>query len=183
VTPGLADFVQGVRKHYLDQFLAFIAELRQCGTDGSPELKLKLKSDVGQPYKDFYCIDFAADPGKPRLIEFQPDRYLTFAPIAFTLGGMSVRIVAFRWNDIIIRHDKPDLRPECFAEWFETWFDPDDKRHDPTVEPSGVIHAFGASEQSVSADLGSAPADAFWSLLETLEKAGVKNIQISHTES
>jgi hypothetical protein len=178
----IAGFVERVREHYLDQFQEFVAKQRQGSTTGSPELKLKLSEGTGL-YRDLHCVDFVKNPEKPRLLELQPDRYLAFAPITWSFGSMVVRIVGLRWNSAIITHDKPRLQPECLAEWFETWFDPDDKRLDARADLSGVIHSLSISGQSVSADFGSAPVGAFWSLLAVLEKAGVKDIRISDKES
>jgi hypothetical protein len=178
----IEDFIERVREHYLDQFREFVAMQRQTCTTGSPELKLQLAEGTGL-YRDLYCIDFIKNPTKPEMLELQPDRYLGFVPIVASFGRMTVRIVGLRWNNAIIMHDKPDLQPESLADWFETWFDPDDKRHDATVELSGVIHSLCISGQSVSVDLGSAPVDAFWSLLEALEAAGATEIRISDKDN
>jgi hypothetical protein len=179
--PAIADLVERVREDYLNQFRAMVAQKRQSGSDGSPELKLQL-NEASDLYRNVYCIDFVENPAKPRLFDLKSDHSLGFAPVTGTLGGMTLRITGLKWDDVTITHDRPDLRPECLADWFETWFDPEDKRHDPAAELSSNIHSLMVSEQSVSADFGSAPVAAFWSLLDVLEKAGVKNVRISNEE-
>ena len=172
--PGL---IERVREHYLDQFREIVAKQRQACATGTPELKLQLAEGTGL-FRDMYCVDFIQDPAKPRIFHVQPDRHFEFAPIVAYFGGMTVHIVGLKWDSAIITHDKANLQPESLAEWFDRWFDPDDKRYDATAELSGVIHSLGISGQSVSVDFGSAPADAFWSLLQALEAAGATNIQI-----
>jgi hypothetical protein len=176
------DLIQRVRKHYLDQFRKFVAAQHETTKTGSPELKLQLKGPTSL-YRDMYCIDFVKNPDKPALLELQPARYLGFAPVTWTFGRMEAQIVGLRWNEVHIAHDKPDLQPACLLDWFDTWFDPDDKRHDATTELSGIIHSLAIEGRTISVDFGSAPVDAFWSLLEVLEKADVTSVRINDQES
>jgi hypothetical protein len=187
VTPShavAADLVERVREHYLAQFRDFVAKLREDGSVGYPELKLEPKGPPSEElYRNLCCIDFVKDPAKPRLFELELDRYLGFAPLAATFGGVALQIVALRWDCVNFYHDAPSLEPECLADWFETWFDPDDKHRGSTTELSGIIHSLVISKGFVSVDFGSAPVDAFWSFLEALEKAGVKNVRVSDKQA
>jgi hypothetical protein len=178
---AIAGLLERVREHYLDQFRAFVAKQSLGFKDGSAEIKLKINGRTSL-YRDLVCIDLIRNASEPERFELEPD-YLKFDPIAGTIGQMMFRMRGLRWDDANFTHDKPGFQPDCIAEWFETWFDPEDERADATGEFSGTIHSCMVSEQSVSVDFGSAPVDAFWSLLEILEKAGARNVAIDTTTS
>ncbi|MGI8840197.1 MAG: hypothetical protein ACR2F8_05370 [Caulobacteraceae bacterium] len=64
------------------------------------------------------------------------------------------------------------------TDWFEYWFDPDERRHDPSLKLSGKIHSLLVDEATASVDFGTAPTDAFWQLLGILESAGASDIKV-----
>ena len=172
-----------VREHYLDQFRAFVEQQRESCSQGCPELKLRLGERAGL-YRNLYCVDFIAkeDDG-PKVFELAPARYLAFAPITCQVGSMEVELIGLRWDQVTITHDKPDLQQDFLHDWFDIWFDPSDARQDPSAELSDVIHFVAIDGLIVSADFGSAPIDAFWSLLDALEKAGCQRIRITEEAS
>jgi hypothetical protein len=169
-------FVSQIREHYLVQFKAFVEGQRQSSSKGASEVKLRL-SEESELFQRLYCVDFIKnDP--PEIVELQPDRVLTFDPISGSFGNAILNIEALRWDDVVIEHDATEPLSQL-ATWFDTWFDPEDRRHDSTAALGNVIHSLLIRDRRISVDLGTAETDALWGLLDVLEKAGAKNLRIS----
>ena len=170
------------RDHYVEQFEAFAnAQSHNC-TTGSPEVKLRL-GDHSALFDRLCCVDFIKNDGKTEVIELQPDRVLSFEPVLGSFGAASVTIEHLRWDDIVIHHDATELPSSGVADWFQLWFDPDDKRHNPTSRLSGIIHSLLVQPGELDIDLGSAPPEAFWDMLTLIERAGAKAIRVTSSRA
>jgi hypothetical protein len=176
----LPAFLARMRDYYVEQFRAFAEAQRRNCTVGTAELKL---GGLSSPYQGYYCMDFATNDGEIQLTEFIPDKVLTFEPISIQFGAAALTIEHLRWDDILIYHDLGDLPSDEVVRWFDRWFDPEDKRSDPTALFSGIIHSFGIDPGVVSADLGTAPAESFLGLLELLERAGARTMRVSSSRA
>ena len=170
--------VARARNHYVAQFEEFIERQSSGCSRGAAEVKLLL-SDKTQLFRHMYCADFVKNDAGAAIVDLQPEHVLSFDMIAGTFGRAEARIERLRWDDVIVRHDLPALREEIFTGWFERWFDPDEKRYEPTLKLSGKIHSLLVETAAVNVDLGTAPTDAFWQLLEVLESAGASDIEVS----
>ena len=73
--------------------------------------------------------------------------------------------------------------PSPLSRWFQHWLDPEDVRHDPSVELSDVIHSVLLQPNFISIDFGSAHSNAFWDILQLLEEAGATSIEVSSSHA
>lgn len=175
-------FVTRIRDHYVDQFRAFAEQQRASCTRGASEVKLQL-SEQSELFDRLYCVDFIKNDGAQEIVELQPENILTFEPIVGTLGKASLSIEHLRWDDVLIRHDVDAIPSDPLSHWFQLWFDPDDARHDPNAELSGIIHSMLLQPHCISIDFGSANPDAFWDILQLLEDAGASRIEVSSSRA
>jgi hypothetical protein len=160
-----------VREHYLEQFWAFIEQEKQGCTAGASELKIEIN---GEPdvYKKAYCIDFACNDGEVRLIELVPERVLSFDPFAVHHGHLAIQVDYLRWDDIVIRHDLAEVPPAAVEGWFELWYGPDDRQ-------TNMIHSLSIDPGEIDIDMGTAPPEALYDMLELLERAGARRVQLT----
>lgn len=173
----LTELLTTVQHHYTAQLVVFIAEQKAHG-QGAGEVNFQLSAG-SQLFRDLYCADFAFGPkapGGPKIVDMWPDKALSFPPSTYKHGSVSIRIESLRWDNVKIMYSgrKPDLGP-----WFETWFDPDDKRHDPKAALGGKIHSLSIGDGVVNVDFGSAPPKAFIEMTEAFASAGVRQLTVS----
>lgn len=166
-----------VREHYLEQFTDFVMSQKQSCDHGASEVKLLL-SDQSSIFRNLYCVDFIQNDSGSKVIEFAPENLLIFEPLSGSFGTAELVIEQLRWDDIVVHHDaqEPALR---LSDWFEKWFDPDDKRYVEGDAFGNVIHSLSVEQGIVSVDFGSAGPDAFWDLLDILEVAGAKSLRVT----
>ncbi|HET6160310.1 MAG TPA: hypothetical protein VFE34_18340 [Dongiaceae bacterium] len=176
-------FIARVRDHYIEQFRAFAAkQKRECGV-GASEVKLQL-SDKSELFRRMYCVDFIQkDDGEHRVIELQPALFLKFDTISGSFGAASLSIEHLRWDDVLIYHDLAIPPADDISSWFDRWFDPEDSRMDENADLSSVIHCLTIRSGVLSIDLGTAPPDAFWDILDILERGGATSIRVSSSRA
>ncbi|MCA9645816.1 MAG: hypothetical protein H6718_19180 [Polyangiaceae bacterium] len=115
-------------------------------------------------------------------IQVDPARSLEFEPILFQMRGAEVRVEAFGWDYAEILADVPesaDLSP--LQEWFMSWFDAEDASTPDETGLYRVVHFMSDPEYddhrlAFIVDFGSAPVDAWVSLMERLVELGAKQI-------
>ena len=127
------------------------------------------------------CADFVRNDGEPEIIDFTPERVLGFESISTSLGNAEVTIADLRWDDIVIRHDASFDSEQVLGGWFDKWFDPADSRYRPGAELGNVIHLLAVEPGKLSIDFGSAAPDAFWELLNVIQRAGATQLHVSNT--
>jgi hypothetical protein len=106
------------------------------------------------------------------------DRLLTFEPIRFAWSGeLTVTLGPFQWDNLTVRipaaEGPADYGP--LVDWFREWFREDE---DGAGELLGVVHFLSDPEAAegevrLTADLGSAPVEAFEGLLDAVAALGV----------
>jgi len=104
---------------------------------------------------------------------------LGFDPISTTLGNADLNIERLRWDDVVIDHNGSLDAEQVLGRWFEKWFDPDDRRYLAGSELGNVIHSLAVEPGRLRIDFGSAAPDAFWEILDLLEKAGATQLSVS----
>jgi hypothetical protein len=167
-----------VRDSYVNAFREFVEEQYKSCRSGAAEVKMRLGGS-SKLTGGYYCVDFVStDKDDSQVVEFTIDQYYSFTGLRGQLGELSVTFTSMRWNDVNIAHDLPDMPAAPLAAWFEQWFDPSDRRHDPTAEFNMSIHSLKADTGVLAVDFGTAPAEAFWSLLNLLEEAGAHTATI-----
>lgn len=171
-------FLSRLRDHYVDQLLVFVADQRRNSLRGEAEVKIEL--EPGSPlFRSLACADFVRNDNGPEILEFEPERFLRFEPVAATLGDAQLNIDHLRWDDVIIQHDASFDAETVLGPWFEKWFDPDDRRYRAGADLGNVIHSLGIEPGKLVVDFGSAGPDAFWELLELLAKAGASELRVT----
>jgi hypothetical protein len=176
-------FVAHIRNHYVDQFESFLERQTARHATGTAEVKIKL-GQSSQLFRQLYCVDFAKNTdGQLGVVQFQPKSVLGFPPIAGEYGELVLNIEALRWDDVVIHHDLRRLPGEALEAWFQQWFDPDDERLAPDELMAGVIHSLLVMPGELTIDFGTAPADAFWALVDLLEIAGATELVITSSEA
>jgi hypothetical protein len=176
----LAGFIGRVRDHYVEQFENFTAAQALESAQGASEVKLRLQ-ETSELFGHVYCVDFLkpdADGGT-RVLEFQPERILSFDEIQAAIGDAELSVEHLRWDDVVILHDSPGLPSDTLLAWFERWFDPNDERHAVGGEISRVIHSMLVRPEMLSIDFGTAPPEAFVELLALLEEQGALSIRVT----
>ncbi len=149
---------------------------------GASEVKIQTEGEDGV-FRGLYCLDFISNDGEPRAAELVPQYSLAFEPVTARLGTADLRIEHLSWDDVLIYHDLPAPPSDAVAEWFERWFDPEDERHVDGAELGEIIHSLLVQPGCVSADLGTAPPQAFWEMLGLLESGGATNLRVSSSRA
>jgi len=162
------DLVDRVRKHYVEQFEDFVEKQKKICTVGAAEVKL---GGVDGVFKASYCVDFLSNDGQLKLIELVPDRYLSFDRLVAECGRMTLQVADLRWDDIVIDHDVDVLPADAVEAWFGRWYGSD-------TQKTNMIHSLLIEPRCLSIDLGTAPSEALFDMIDLLEKAGVKALQI-----
>ena len=171
-------FLSQIRDHYTQQLILFIADQRRNSPRGQSEVKIEL--EPGSPiFHSLACADFVRNEGAPEIVEFEPDRILGFDPISTTLGNADLNIERLRWDDVVIDHNGSLDAEQVLGRWFDKWFDPDDRRYLAGSELGNVIHSLAVEPGRLRIDFGSAAPDAFWEILDLLEKAGATQLSVS----
>ena len=172
----LPAFLTRVREHYVRQFEEFVVQQEKTCVQGHAEVKFRIPDSAY--YDQLMCVDFARNDVGVEFVFFQPDLMLTFQPASGTMGTMKFQIEALRWDSVVLHHDSPEPLTTGIREWFDRWFDPDDKRHDPSAKLGCVIHSLSVKTDQVEVDFGTAQIDAMLDLLQLLERAGSTRVRI-----
>jgi hypothetical protein len=172
-----------VRDLYVEQFVEFAERQLANGGRGAAEVKIRLGAG-STLFEQFYCVDFLQNDESPKAIELAPERVIQFDLLEGAFGASLLRIEHLRWEDVIVRHDlEHPLRGVELASWFQFWFDAEDERAQPAAQLSGNIHSLLEEPGQISIDFGTSQPDAFWDLLELLERLGAKRIEVSSTRA
>jgi hypothetical protein len=166
-----------VRDHYVEQFEAFVDTQNDTCIRGHAEVKFQVSEKSGL-HRRLSIVDFVKNDDRVEAIAFVPERLLQFDKVSGTLGRMSVSVEALRWDNAVLHFNSPT--PLQLDSWFEQWFDPDDRRHDPNAKLGSVIHSLSVQPGLLTLDLGTAPGEALWRLLQELERAGVDQVVINN---
>jgi hypothetical protein len=175
---GAVEFIARIRDTYVDQFEAFAEHQVAEGVEGASEIKLELERSDGV-LKQLYCADFMMATGDGyEPILFQAESQLFFEPFEARVRALDITFASFGWDGIEIRYESAQTVEQILDDWHDYWFDPDDERRDPDAFLSGGIHNVLVFPGGVSVDMGTAPAEAFWDLLEAFDAAGVTRLEI-----
>lgn len=124
-----------------------------------------------------------AEGAEPRCLSVNSERLLTFDPVSFVWSeGLRVALGPFQWDSLTVRIPAPvgpvDWKP--LVAWFREWFR---EEEDGAGEPLGVVHFLSDPDVvggavRFTADLGSAPVEAFEGLLDAFVALGVPEVTI-----
>jgi hypothetical protein len=163
---AVEELVIRARDHYVTQFQTFIRRQRETCVTGAAEVKFELGAD-SSAYRGLAVVDFVRNDAGTEGILFEPDSFLTFDKIEGNIARTDLVIDGLRWDAISIHHDVLDV-DQSISSWFEKWFDPDEINFDQSADTTNCIHAVYIEPNELQVDLGTAPAEAFWELLDSL---------------
>ena len=180
MTGDFEDLVARVRDHYLEQFWALADQQGEGGTEGTVELKIQLNGP-SELYNGLWCVDYASkdEDGEIQVAEFAVDKFLMFDPVEFDCGRAALLVDHLRWGDVVIEHDLPDVPADEIERWFDQWFDPEDA----AMRQTEIIHSLVLSPGQVSIDMGTAPPEALYGMLELLERAGARRLRLTASQA
>ncbi len=175
------EVVELARRTYLEELARFV--MAQAGNfpRGLAEAAT-LRPENQTLFRGHYRVDFVGQTSDGAMVPLDviAKRQMQMAsPREGLAGGMKVRIEALAWDDVEISHDATGDVLAALGPWFETWYDPSDRRRpaDPG-RPADVIHWVGIGDNMLLVDFGSAPPGAFWALVEVLREAGATSLTI-----
>jgi len=172
------ELLELARDSYVGQFVDFVDKQTALHDQGAAEVKFVIDGD-SEFYRNYYCTDFASNDGEGQIIELAPDEEVTFDPVEVSLGEMDMTVSRLVWNDVTIASNDRSLQGGDFADWFETWFDPDETSFDPDTRFSACIHSLRVMPEQVTVDLGTAPVTALADLLMRFESLGCRSLTVS----
>jgi hypothetical protein len=132
------------------------------------------------PFEDWFCVDFVSKrDGDIGLRVFSPKNALSLAPIQAKYENMSLGLGNFRWDNSVIRYAPAELDRAALRAWFNKWFAPSHERKPAGAPLSGNIHFVTLGDGALKIDFGTAPAEAFWSVLDVLKASGATHVTIA----
>ncbi|HTM82776.1 hypothetical protein [Asticcacaulis sp.] len=172
------ELLELARDSYVGQFADFVDKQAALFDKGAAEVKLQISGD-SEYYRNYFCADFASNDDDGHIVELAAEEEVTFDPVEVSLGNMEITINRLVWNDITIASNDRTLLAGDFAEWFETWFDPEETTFDPDTRFSACIHSLKVDSTQVTVDFGTAPITALADLLMRFESLGCQSLTVN----
>lgn len=186
---GLGELLDQIRMYYLERYrdamagcisdadCRMVIEAPFLDANGKPvlegRLNLPLRGD----------IFFLKQDQATKSIQIDTENMLGFSPLRFQWKqGLSVHLMPFKWNWLPLTASPArgvhELAP--IKDWFERWFE---EREIRTDEFFGVVHFLSDPEVTdlglqFYIDLGSAPVEAFETLLDSCVEIGATSVSI-----
>jgi hypothetical protein len=172
------ELLELARDSYVDQFADFVDRQTATHLKGAAEVKLQISGD-SEFYRNYFCADFSSNDDDGQIVELAAEEEVTFDPVEVSLGDMEMIVSRLAWNNITIVSNDRTLLASDFAEWFETWFDPEESSFDPDTRFSACIHSLAVTSSQATVDFGTAPVTALADLLMLFENLGCKSLTVS----
>lgn len=172
--PALVSALAPVRDKFVQQYDAWIAQMRKEHPSGAPELAVKLGPHTGL-VRQLYRVDYAIGLGTPpEFREMQLVSNLAFAPWSGQVGSLMLNLNPFRWNGVVVDLETMNWNEDLLLPWFDKWFGiiNEELRAPEAERSSGLLHAVTLDGSRVHVDLGSAPADAIAELIALAQQHG-----------
>jgi hypothetical protein len=182
---NIREIIDGQRETYLKQLAKFYSER----ATGAKEILLELDGDEKERTFKLYRLDYYEEvDGQGKPTELGADTYLNHQPTNYKFGQLSIELKPFFWHgcDFVFKQELTDIA--WLLSWTKKWIDEEDKRPTDTNGLSGVIHnvtrpaSTTDNETKFSVDFGSADTDSVMELIETIEKQGIKELNIGSFE-
>jgi len=172
------ELLELARDSYVAQFAEFVDRQKAEFAQGAAEVKLQVTGESDY-YRNYFCADFAPGGDEDQILELAAEEEVTFDPVEVSLGNMDMTVTRLAWNDLTITANDKTLLAGDFADWFETWFDPEETSFDPDTRFSACIHSLKVTGSQVTVDLGTAPITALADLLMLFEGLGSRSLSVS----
>ncbi len=185
----IGELLDRIREQYVLQFTSASKDLgQQDGVQVASEVALR--NEDGEALVDGILdlpmrLDLVAvkDDDAAEPVAVDSNQILSFEPITFEWsGGLTVQLGPFQWDNLPMRIPTERATPgwSPLVEWFREWFREDD---DGFGEPLGLVHFLSDPETvedavRFTADLGTAPVEAFEGLLDAVAALGAADVVI-----
>jgi hypothetical protein len=185
-TMTLDEILTKEREQYVATYKLGIS---QSGTTKqATEILIKTTSDQNREHPELYQhnrYDLVIVNAQKKFdfheFNLDKDSVLKFDTQSFSIDGIDVEIEPFVWNGCEFTVDeKPNF---MFESWAKKWIDIEDNKEVPKDSFSNVIHSVTFPKQegnkwTISIDFGTAPIEAFKELLTTLNRQGIKHVEV-----
>jgi hypothetical protein len=185
----IGDLLDSIRELYTGELADVVARLAH-GSERRVYSEVALRDRSGRPIRDGALglpmrLDLVAVSGAtPESPTVDPERLMRFEPVSFvSRAGVDVVLHPCQWDSMTLSFDDPggleDWQP--LVSWFNEWYRESAEGDDG--ELLGVVHCLSDPEVTrgsvrFTVDLGSAPVEAFETLLDVIAVLGVKNVVV-----
>jgi len=175
------------------RYVQFLAETRTKIATENPqtvgELLVSINNEaIAYPYR-YVRVDVMSktQDGTPKPYEIKLDLDPNFEARGFNFGLFAVEVYPFTWNSVQVLVNKP-INTKQLEGWITRWLDIEDENQPDTLGNCQAIHSFSPIDQSenwwyLTADFGSAPADALIEFVELMASQGMTRIVIKSGEA
>lgn len=179
----LLAIVDQVREHYVSAYLELLRAFRAAHSPAGPEVLLEIPRETSYPFR-LYRVDMASnsDAGL-KIEEVNLSAHLAFQEVvAYSVNDARISLQPIAWNAVEFQV-RSEFDRAALDAWALQWLDVDDEREQDLNGLQGVIHSISKPEVrgevfEFSVDFGSAPVEAFGSLIALLSSTGAREIEI-----
>ena len=179
----LSELFETIRSHYVDELMAVlkshdtvIAEPVMLDSSGNPA--------TDGPYDLPTRLDVVSvkDEKSQEVIRVDTESMISFGAISLTWeNDLEVTLEPFQWNWLQLRAQGSSLDSEPIIRWFQEWFKV--SKESGSSELIEVVHFLSDpvienDSLNCEIDLGSAPIDAIFGLLDAVVECGADNVYI-----
>ena len=179
----LEEVVTVEQKRYTDFFSIRVEKLKQWKETYASELLLEINDEFVEEPFNLIRVDFIYknQNGEDSINELRLDSNSNYKPVEYIKSNTEVLVKPFCWNSCEIDCDNLEL--DSLKEWVRQWL----KIEEEFDSLSTAIHSCSIPEEkdgqfSFTIDFGTSPSEAFYDLINTLERAGVTKISIKTEE-
>jgi len=178
VKRDLMDVVREARTRFMNSYLPYVKEHnKQEG--GAPEVLLEIPEQSEELVINSIRVDYLQ--GGEQVVEFR-GKSVAVAPTEYITGdGLKVVLKPVAWTQIEFICETLDRTAPKFLAWCNHWFDVNGTFEPDENQLSGVLHTISVPISTdeftvLAVDFGSAPLEAFESLLKVLFEIGCQNV-------
>ena len=183
--------INSIRELYIDRFTKEIARLRGERSERVYTEAALRRADGGIAREGPSQLGMRVDaviPANGETVRIDSTTTQQFEPTTTQPNSMEFRLHPFQWDRCVITlecgHDSFSFQE--IVDWFDRWFDLDDENLPDDHGICEVVHfldepRFSEGRVSITADLGTAPIDAFYELLDACAASRPTNTWVSNT--
>jgi len=183
---SIETIIAAERERYIAFFTAAVGNLRASEKDIATELLISIDNEtIPYPYRYFRADVVAKEAdGQPKLFQLATNPDDAFEPTGFNFGAFQVEVYPFTWDSVQIVFDRAPILAQLEG-WITRWLDVDEVGPHRAAGLDGAVHAFSQVETNgewwyLTADFGTAPADALIEFIELMASQGMTRIVLKY---
>jgi hypothetical protein len=168
--------IRMVRDVYVGRLVAETARLRSEQSDPVYSEAALRRADGDIARDGSFQLGMRVDaviPAKGATVRIDSTSVMEFESITIDTESVGFVLSPFQWDWCVVTLEckQSSFSFERIVEWFDRWFDPDDEKLPDERGICGVVHflddpRFSDGRVVITTDLGSAPIEAFYELLD-----------------